>query len=79
MPLRRAWWALLLIAALVALPLALRERPQPAPAGVRSLVIITPHGEPIRAEFTRAFAAWARAERGLAVDIDWRTPGGTSE
>lgn len=79
MPLRRAWWAILLIVCLVALPLALRERPQPAPAGVRTLVIITPHGEPIRAEFTRAFAAWARAERGLAVDIDWRTPGGTSE
>lgn len=79
MGLRRAWWALLVIAALVALPLVLRERPRPAPAGTRTLVAITPHGEPTRAEFTRAFAAWARAERGLAVDIDWRTPGGTSE
>ncbi len=81
----------LVLAVLIALPLALRERQasasKPAPASSsaetplknQTLVIITPHGEPTRAEFTRAFTAWAKAERGVAVTIDWRSPGGTSD
>ena len=68
-----------LIAALLALPLLLRDRQSPVPSGLRRLVVLTPHGEPTRAEFGYAFAAWARAERGLQVEVDWRTPGGTSE
>ena len=71
--------AIAILALLLALPVMLRPVQLPAPAGAAKLVIITPHGEPIRAEFGRAFAAWAREHRGLAVDIDWRTPGGTSE
>ena len=67
------------LAVLLALPIALRESTPPAPAGVRRLVVLTPHGEPTRHEFGRAFTAWARTERGIAVDVDWRTPGGTSE
>ena len=70
---------LAVLAALLALPIALRERTPSAPAGIRRLVVLTPHGEPTRAEFGRAFAAWARAERGIDVEVDWRTPGGTSE
>jgi iron(III) transport system substrate-binding protein len=68
-----------LLAVLIALPLALRESPKAAPEGVRHLTIITPHGEPTRHEFARAFAEWARKELNVAVAIDWRTPGGTGD
>jgi ABC-type Fe3+ transport system substrate-binding protein len=64
---------------LLALPLVLRET-RPAPAGaVERLVILTPHTETIREEFGRAFAAWARRELRREVDVDWRSPGGTSD
>ena len=44
------------------------------------LVIITPHNEQIRTEFSFAFDRWHRARYdGQGVVIDWRTPGGTSE
>ncbi|MBA2480125.1 MAG: extracellular solute-binding protein [Planctomycetes bacterium] len=43
------------------------------------LVIITPHGEPTRYEFGRAFTRWAARELGTQVDFDWRTPGGTGD
>ena len=68
-----------LIALLVTAPLALRDRPVVPPAGQRRLVIVTPHGEAIRSEFTTAFSAWMRREQHLEVDLDWRTPGGTSD
>jgi ABC-type Fe3+ transport system substrate-binding protein len=70
---------LAVVALLIAAPLALRDRPLRRPDGETRLVIITPHGEDIRREFTDGFRAWAKRERGLDVDIDWRTPGGTSE
>lgn len=62
---------------LIALPFAARPAP-PAPPE-RRIVIITPHGEAIRAEFEAAFAAWASRELGVAAGIDWRTPGGTGD
>lgn len=43
------------------------------------LVIISPHNETIRKEFTEAFRDHIREKRGKEVYIDWRTPGGTSE
>ncbi len=43
------------------------------------LVIISPHNETIRNEFTNAFRDHIREKRGTEVYIDWRTPGGTSE
>lgn len=43
------------------------------------LVIISPHNETIRAEFTRAFRAHMLTTQGLDVLIEWRVPGGTSE
>lgn len=70
---------LLLVGLVVVLPLVLREGSPPSSTNARRLVILTPHGEPTRAEFGRAFAAWARAERGIEVEVDWRTPGGTSD
>lgn len=67
------------ISILIAAPLALRERPLAAPEGLIRLVILTPHGSDIRREFTEAFCDFQRREYGREVDIDWRTPGGTSE
>src|ERR1700675_3235360 len=43
------------------------------------LVIISPHSEAIRFEFTRAFADYYRQSTGRSVHIDWRIPGGTTE
>jgi ABC-type Fe3+ transport system substrate-binding protein len=43
------------------------------------LVIISPHNEAIRFEFTRAFADYYRKASGRSVHIDWRLPGGTTE
>ena len=73
------WLAVIAPLALLAIPLALRE-PSEAPASTaRPLVIITPHNEAIRAEFTRAFRVYAQRELGHDVEIDWRTPGGMSD
>ena len=70
-----------LLAAIVALPLALRRQTATAEAGKAddSLVILTPHNESIRAEFGEAFARWWKERTGRSVHVDWRTPGGTSE
>jgi ABC-type Fe3+ transport system substrate-binding protein len=42
-------------------------------------VVVTPHVEQIREEFARAFDDWHRRNHGERVEIDWRTPGGTSD
>ncbi len=65
------------IVLLLVAPIVLRPHP---PQGVaRTLVIISPHGESTRSEFGRAFGIWASKELGFSVEIDWRTPGGTSD
>jgi iron(III) transport system substrate-binding protein len=71
---------LLLFAILVilALPFAARPLQSSVGTGGESLVIITPHNEAVRYEFTRAFVAHM-AGKGRKVQIDWRSPGGTSE
>jgi len=51
---------------------------KPTP-GSLSLIIITPHNEQIRSEFSIAFNRWYEKHHGQPVIIDWRTPGGTSE
>ena len=43
------------------------------------LVIISPHSEAIRFEFTRAFADYYHQSTGRSVHLDWRLPGGTTE
>ena len=47
------------------------------PDGV--LTIISPHTESIRSEFTRAFQQHLHEKNGSTVEIQWITPGGTSE
>jgi ABC-type Fe3+ transport system substrate-binding protein len=48
-------------------------------ANTPTLVIITPHGEPIRREFADAFSDWHRQKFGSAVFVDYRTYGGGSD
>ncbi|MEW6157454.1 MAG: ABC transporter substrate-binding protein [Verrucomicrobiota bacterium] len=43
------------------------------------VVIISPHNESIRTEFSRAFAEWHRTNFGESVTLEWREIGGTSD
>ncbi len=43
------------------------------------LVIVSPHWEGIRYEFTRSFDTYYREETGRGVEIEWMDVGGTSE
>ncbi|MBV9997963.1 MAG: extracellular solute-binding protein [Verrucomicrobia bacterium] len=71
---------LLCLGLILAVPLLLRQ-PQEAghDSAQDSLVIISPHDETIRFEFTRAFADYYRKKTGRTVRLDWRLPGGTAE
>lgn len=44
-----------------------------------SLIIITPHVEDIRFEFTQGFKDWYFKKTGKKVSLDWRTLGGSQE
>lgn len=70
---------LLPLAAIVAIPFALRPKGEGAGKADHTLVVISPHNEAIRHEFTRAFREYYRKTTGKTVRIDWRTPGGVSE
>lgn len=69
----------LALAAIIALPFALRPKRVAVQEADDSVVVITPHNEAIRYEFGRGFAEWYRARTGRSVAIDWRVVGGTSE
>jgi iron(III) transport system substrate-binding protein len=67
------------LAAILALPFALRPRPAVAAAAQDTVVIVTPHNEAIRHEYERGFEAWYFARTGRSIAVDWRVLGGTSE
>ena len=74
------------IGATLALPFLLRPAAKaPAPPGIetaptaRKLIIISPHWEGIRHEFSRAFGAWTRERLGQPATIEWLDVGGTSD
>ena len=73
--------ALLIFAlmAVVALPFLLRPKQNEGSKTGETLVIITPHNEAIRYEFTQGFQEWFQKKTGRRVAIDWRVIGGTSE
>jgi len=75
----RIFFVLLALALVVGLPFALKPRENLLAAADETLVIVSPHNEAIRYEFTRAFSAHYQATTGRTVKIDWRLPGGTSE
>ena len=76
---RRAWFVLALI--LVAVTPLIFQKDHHLSRGEcdRSLVVVTPHNETIRNEFTHAFQNYWQEKTGEKVYIDWRTPGGTAE
>ncbi len=72
---------LLLIVLTVALPLwwSNTHAAPPADADLPRLVIVSPHNEQIRYEFSVAFARWHKRMHGTEAVIDWRSLGGTSD
>ena len=72
----------LLIAVLViALPFLFRREADAGDwrTGDPELVIVTPHNEAIRQEFSEGFSRWHQEKYGRPVRIDWRVIGGTTE
>jgi ABC-type Fe3+ transport system substrate-binding protein len=70
---------ILALLAVVGLPFIFRTK-QPTIANADdTLVIITPHNEALRHEYTQGFRRWYQARTGRTVAIDWRVIGGTSE
>ncbi|MBL8745036.1 MAG: extracellular solute-binding protein, partial [Phycisphaerae bacterium] len=66
-------------AVILGVPWMFRPKDATAPENAERLVILTPHNEPIRYEFARAFDAWHQRTHHKPVAIDWRVPGGSSE
>lgn len=63
----------------IGLPFLLRDSEGGGFSADDRVVIISPHNESIRHEFTRAFQYWYQEQTGRSVRIDWRVIGGTSE
>jgi iron(III) transport system substrate-binding protein len=76
---RRVIPILFCLCVVVAVPFLFRQPEIDNNSAEDELVIISPHNEAIRLEFTRAFADYYRRSTGRAVHIDWRLPGGTTE
>lgn len=70
---------ILALVAVVALPFLLRTEQAKVVGSDGTLVIITPHNEAIRYEFSQGFQEWYQKKTGKTVSIDWRVIGGTSE
>src|SRR3954470_5504032 len=72
----------LLILALVGvlvLPFLMRPKQVSVANADETVIIVTPHNEAIRYEYSRGFAEWYKVKTGRTVAIDWRVLGGTSE
>ena len=76
---RRSLLAAATLLAVTLIPIAIRSAGVTGRPEAEQLVIISPHNEAIRCEFEDAFRRHCSQELGRPVDIDWRTPGGTSE
>ncbi len=63
----------------LAIPFVLKPTEDLLSQGDDHLIIVTPHNEAIRYEFSVGFARYYQEKTGRTVSIDWRTPGGTSE
>lgn len=75
----RIFGVLAAMAAVIALPFALKPKEDFLAKADDTVVIVSPHSESIRYEFTRAFTEAYRQKTGRTVRLDWRLPGGTSE
>jgi len=70
---------IVLFLTLLAAPFVFRPRHDPPPHDALQLIVISPHNEQIRTEFSRAFDDWHRRTFGRRVNVVWNVPGGTSE
>lgn len=70
---------LVALAIVVGIPFALKPKQNLLAKADETLVIISPHNEAIRYEFTRAFTEFYQKKTGRTVRVDWRLVGGTSE
>lgn len=68
--------ALLLV---LAVPFLLKPRENLLGDADDTLVVISPHNEAVRYEYTIAFTRHYKEKTGRSIRIDWRLPGGTSE
>jgi len=75
----RILWVILALIAILAVPFLLKPKENLLARADDTVVIVTPHNEAIRYEFSRAFAEHYQKLTGRTVRIDWRMPGGTSE
>src|SRR4051794_2063396 len=77
----RPYVYLILFLLILGLPFVLRSALVSAPTQHASarIVVVTPHNQDIRREFAYAFSEWHRQKYGQAVEIDYRTPGGTND
>lgn len=76
---RRIAAVLLAMAAVIAIPFLLKPKEDLLAQADDTLVILSPHNEAIRYEFTVAFTKYYKQKTGRSVRVDWRLPGGTSE
>lgn len=67
------------LAVILGLPFLLRPAHPPVPEGTLRLVVVSPHGEAIRYEFQQGFSRWHQRQFGQAVQIEYRSIGGTTE
>ena len=75
----RALGVLAALAAVIAVPFALKPKDNLLAGADDALVIVSPHNEAIRYEFTVAFCKHYKKKTGRSVRVDWRLVGGTSE
>jgi iron(III) transport system substrate-binding protein len=68
-----------LLIALLITPFVFQGGEDAPPADAPILIIVSPHNEQIRGEFSRAFEAWHEKQFNAPVRVVWSTPGGTSE
>lgn len=67
------------LAAIIGVPFLMRPPAAREGEAGPALIVLTPHVQQIRHEFSIAFSAWHRETYGEPARIDWRQPGGTSE
>lgn len=70
---------LLLLGLVIGLPFTMKREGGGLSGGEEVLVIITPHNEALRYEFTRGFKEWYFKKRGKRIDVDWRVAVGTQD
>ncbi|MFV0415568.1 MAG: ABC transporter substrate-binding protein [Chthoniobacterales bacterium] len=70
---------LLALGLVLGLPFVFKPKQNMLSKADDSLVIISPHNEAIRYEFTHAFSEYYQKKTGRSVRLDWRVVGGTSE